>query len=130
MDLMIGVAMAVLFAGLNAYAYMTEGFTYDSQFYMQLAVSGGAAFYLLGVQRWEQIKGWFNKEKQPPTVMDYSLQDFEALTYLRSRCCIIGSKKALDLVVELNDLFFQDSANGQMPPDTVATVSNTSKRKA
>lgn len=114
MDVLIGVGMLLYFVGLIAYSFVTQDFEYSLKVYAQLAVSGGGAFYILVVQNFAKIKSWissFKKEDSTLTLNDeYSLKDFEALTYLKKRAVQINSTEAYKLVTELNNLLFKGDA--------------------
>lgn len=114
MDMLIGVGMLLYFIGLIAYSLITQDFEYSLKVYAQLAVSGGGAFYILVAQNFSKIKAWiasFKKEDDTLKLNDeYSLKDFEALTYLKKRALQIQSKEAYKLVTELNNLLFKGDA--------------------
>jgi len=115
MNQIIGILLIVGGGLYSAYALTTEDFEIGPKFYLQVAVMGLGAIYIL----WESIMDFFksqNSDKKPLDGADddmlvdkdhqYCQKDFECLTYLRDRARNIESKEAVDLVVKLNNILF------------------------
>lgn len=113
MDRTVGILLIIGGILYSAYAYVTEGFVYDTKFYLQISAISLGSVYIL----WDSIKATFkhllemtkpSKNSEPEDKPDHSYcqKDFESLMYLKSRSKSVGSKEALDLVVKLNNILF------------------------
>jgi len=118
MSLIIGIILILGGIAWGGYPYFVEDFSYSLQYYAQLSVAilGGA--YLVFYENFWTVSNWFMKmmDSKPSPVIpnivdgkDYSLEDYEALVYLKNRAKQLKSEKAEKLVIELNNLIFAAS---------------------
>jgi|688.fasta_scaffold232717_3 hypothetical protein len=120
MDIIIGLIMLLVFIGMGAYAFLTENFVFTNKYIAQLVISGLGAAYILTTNATKllpKIKPDMNKDKNKDDddievnlhdIEDKELMDYRVLLYLKKRAKEIQSDKALELVIELNNLLFSD----------------------
>ncbi len=112
--------MLLVFIGMGAYAFLTENFVFTNKYIAQLVISGLGAAYILTTNATKllpKIKPDMNKDKNKDDddievnlhdIEDKELMDYRVLLYLKKRAKEIQSDKALELVIELNNLLFSD----------------------
>lgn len=120
MNRIVGLLMLGFF-GFLMYRFVNkpEDVIFGVRDYAQLAVSGGAAIYLLVVLELDNIKKILNNanvntsKKSPTDIENIKVDkevryyDYICLSYLRDRCQQIESEEALDHIIELNTLLFK-----------------------
>jgi hypothetical protein len=136
MDTIIGFIMLLFFCAYGGYSLVAKDFNYDLKFLLQMVVSAGGAFYILGWQNLSKIKNLFKRKEGDPAMPEdkpanpekdegkqsccvkcpcYSMldskemQDFSTLVYLKSRAKELNSQEMLDLVVKINTLLFSSA---------------------
>lgn len=125
LDLIVGIIMLIFFFGLTAYSTITKDFNYDLKFLVQMAISGGGAFYILFYQNWNKIMSFLKRKEGDDSMeeesrdknccmSDKDMQDYATLVYLRKRAQEIQSQEMLDLVVKLNSLLFSTALQNKV----------------
>jgi len=133
MDTVIGFIMLLFCCAYGGYAFVTKDFNYDLKFFLQMLISAGGAFYILGWQNLDKIKNLF-KRKEGDFVMpdteptepscdknkcqssclckmldSKDMRDYSTLVYLKNRAKELNSQEMLDLVVKMNTLLFSSA---------------------
>jgi len=118
MDNLIGIGLLITFMALGIYPMSVEDFNYDTKYYLQLAVSGLGALYILSVANYKKVYLFFKNYGSSATVNDkqeeenmdynqYAIKDLEYMLHFRHRATQLKSRRALEILVELNTIFFE-----------------------
>ena len=118
MGLIIGIILMLGGASWGLYPYFVEDFSYNIQYYAQLAIAIGGGIYLVFYENFWTVSNWFMRmfDSKPSPITpdvksteDYTYKDYESLIYFKKRAKQLKNKEMEALVVKLNDLLFSAS---------------------